>query len=71
MNVFTRTALLVAGLSVVGSLGCAKSPDQSKNAESKSAESKATATKAATSQAKDTKGLAQETLLVLKFHHDN
>ena len=61
MNVFTRTAILVAGLSMVGSLGCSKSSD----------ESKATETKTTTSQAKDTEGLAQETLLVLKFHHDN
>jgi hypothetical protein len=63
MNVFTRTAILVAGLSLIASFGCSKA-EESESGAHKPAESKSEAT------ATNTQGLAQETLLVLKFHHD-
>ncbi len=59
MNVFTRTILLVAGLSLTAGSACSKSVKEDK---SNTREGEVTAT--------NKQGLAQETLLVLKFHHD-
>ncbi|MCP4447893.1 MAG: hypothetical protein GY811_21535 [Myxococcales bacterium] len=56
MNVYARVGFLVAALALVAGVGCSKST---------SSEEKANVTEL------DKPGLAKETLLVLKFHHDN
>ncbi len=56
MNPYTRVGVLVAALALVANFGCAKSS---------SSEEKPKVTET------DKQGQAHETLLVLKFHHDN
>ena len=56
MNVFTR-AILVAGLSLTAGFGCSDSKESHSEGQSEVT-------------AGDVQGLAEETLLVLKFHHD-
>ena len=56
--------MVVAALVLAANVGCSKSdaPDT---------KSEATATRTDGTAMRDVAGLAQETLLVLKFHHDN
>ena len=59
MKIFPRFGISFLLLFVVGSLACSKSDSP-----------KAEANEAVVAGAKNVAGLAKETLLVLKFHHD-
>ncbi len=55
MKMLTKTLVLLGGLALTTSFGCAKSDSETSSEP----------------VAGDVQGLAQESLLVLKFHHDN
>ena len=64
MNQSIRTGMVLAALVLAASVGCSKS-------EAPDSKSEATVTRVDGTAMTDVAGLAQETLLVLKFHHDN